>query len=133
MESTHTISDKQLTLNEVEVLLGRQSKIALSEEAKAKIKKCREYLDEKVATSTSPVYGINTGFGSLYSKNIAVDELGKLQKNLVMSHACGAGPEVPQEIVHLMLFLKVQSLSYGYSGVQLQTVEHLISLYNNNA
>ncbi len=133
MESTHTISDKQLTLNEVEVLLGRQSKIALSEEAKAKIKKCREYLDEKVATSTSPVYGINTGFGSLYSKNIAVDELGKLQKNLVMSHACGAGPEVPHEIVHLMLFLKVQSLSYGYSGVQLQTVEHLISLYNNNA
>jgi len=50
-----------------------------------------------------------------------------------MSHACGTGPEVPAEIVHLMLFLKVQSLSYGYSGVQLETVEHLISLYNNRA
>lgn len=107
--------------------------IKLSEDAASKITSCRNYLDKKVNESTTPVYGINTGFGSLYSKNIPAEELGKLQKNLVMSHACGAGPEVPPEIVHLMLLLKVQSLAYGYSGVQLETVEHLIALYNNRA
>ena len=107
--------------------------INLSKEAVLKITTCRDYLDKKVNESATPVYGINTGFGSLYSKNIPAEELGKLQKNLVMSHACGTGPVVPAEIVHLMLFLKVQSLAYGYSGVQLETVEHLIALYNNRA
>ena len=104
--------------------------MVLSEEAKKKIIRCRTYLDEKLAASSAPIYGINTGFGSLYNKNIPKDQLEKLQENLVKSHACGTGPEVPQEIVHLMLFLKAQSLSYGYSGVQLETVERLISMYN---
>jgi len=131
LSTTHSISTKTLTLPEVgEILNGS---IKLSEDAASKITSCRNYLDKKVNESTTPVYGINTGFGSLYSKNIPAEELGKLQKNLVMSHACGAGPEVPSEIVHLMLLLKVQSLAYGYSGVQLETVEHLIALYNNRA
>jgi len=131
LSKTHSISTKTLTLAEVgEILHGS---INLSKEATSKITACRNYLDKKVSESSTPVYGINTGFGSLYSKNIPAEELGKLQKNLVMSHACGTGPEVPSEIVHLMLFLKVQSLAYGYSGVQLETVEHLISLYNNRA
>jgi histidine ammonia-lyase len=131
LSKTHPISTKTLTLSEVgEILNGP---IYLSKEAVSKITTCRDYLDKKVSESATPVYGINTGFGSLYSKNIPAEELGKLQKNLVMSHACGTGPVVPAEIVHLMLFLKVQSLAYGYSGVQLETVEHLISLYNNRA
>ncbi|MEZ4946333.1 MAG: histidine ammonia-lyase [Cyclobacteriaceae bacterium] len=131
MSKTHSISTKTLTLSEVgEILNGP---INLSKEAVLKITTCRDYLDKKVSESATPVYGINTGFGSLYSKNIPAEELGKLQKNLVMSHACGTGPVVPAEIVHLMLFLKVQSLAYGYSGVQLETVEHLIALYNNRA
>ncbi|MBX2942189.1 MAG: histidine ammonia-lyase [Cyclobacteriaceae bacterium] len=131
MSKTHSISTKTLTLPEVGEVLNGQ--IKLSEEAVSKITTCRNYLDKKVSESTTPVYGINTGFGSLYSKNIPTEELGKLQKNLVMSHACGAGPEVPSEIVHLMLLLKVQSLAYGYSGVQLETVEHLVALYNHHA
>lgn len=131
MKSTHQISNKPLTLENVDDILKGQ--ISLSIEAENQITKCRQYLDEKIKDSSSPIYGINTGFGSLYSKHIAPDELGKLQKNLVMSHACGAGAEVPSEIVKLMLLLKVQSLSYGYSGVQLETVQHLISFYNSNA
>ena len=78
------------------------------------------------------IYGINTGFGSLYNKNISHDQLEKLQENLVKSHACGTGPEIPEVIVRLMLFLKVQSLSYGYSGVQLPTVERLMAMFNEN-
>lgn len=131
MKAPHSISKKQLSLEDIAQIL--KGKLELSKESEKLILRCREYLDKKVSTSSNPIYGINTGFGSLYSKNIAQDELGKLQKNLVMSHACGAGAEVPEEIVQLMLLLKVQSLSYGYSGVQLETVNQLIALYNNNA
>lgn len=102
----------------------------MSDESKERIKKCRDYLDRKLSETQTPIYGINTGFGSLYAKNIPKDQLEKLQENLVRSHACGTGAEVPREIVMLMLFLKAQSLSYGYSGVQVQTVERLIEMFN---
>lgn len=128
--NTHLISSKTLTLEGLDQVLHGHSKIALSEEAKLKITRCREFLDQKIVGSSAPVYGINTGFGSLYNKHIPKEDLEKLQTNLVKSHACGTGPEVPREIVLLMLFLKVQSLSYGYSGVQLQTVQRLVDMFN---
>ena len=130
MDQTHFISASPLTFNDLDHILHGHLKIALSEESKSKVVRCREYLDEKLAASTSPIYGINTGFGSLYNKNIPTDQLEKLQENLVMSHACGTGPEVPREIVLLMLFLKVQSLAYGHSGVQLETIERLVDMFN---
>ncbi|MBI3218161.1 MAG: histidine ammonia-lyase [Bacteroidetes bacterium] len=130
MEPTHFISTKTLTLNDLDHILHGHSKIALSEEATQKITRCREYLDQKLSSSAVPIYGINTGFGSLYNKNIPTDQLEQLQENLVMSHACGTGPEVPREIVLLMLFLKVQSLSYGNSGVQLSTTQRLVDMFN---
>lgn len=130
MEPTHYISSKPLTLKELDHIVHGHSKIALSEELRVKIIRCRDYLDEKLASAEHPIYGINTGFGSLYNKNIAKDELEKLQENLVKSHACGTGPEISREIVLLMLYLKIQSLAYGYSGVQLETVERLIAMFN---
>ena len=78
-----------------------------------------------------PIYGITTGFGSLCNISISKGELSQLQKNLVMSHACGMGEEVPSEIVKIMLLTKIQSLSYGNSGVQLKTINRLIDFYNN--
>ena len=128
----HSISDKTITLEVLNRILSNNIKIELSKEAKGKIQKCRQYLDDKLKNANEPIYGINTGFGSLYNKNISYDQLEKLQDNLVKSHACGTGPEVPSEIVRLMLFLKVQSLAYGYSGVQVQTVERLADYFNNN-
>jgi histidine ammonia-lyase len=128
----HTISNKQLTLQDLQRILTGEIKIHLSEESKASVTKCREYLDKKLDASTAPIYGINTGFGSLYNRNISHDQLGKLQENLVKSHACGTGPDVPAEIIRLMLFLKIQSLSYGYSGVQLITVQRLVDMFNEN-
>ena len=103
----------------------------LSDEAKANILKCRAYLDDKMQQEAKPIYGINTGFGSLCNVKISNNNLTKLQENLVMSHACGTGEIVPEAIVKLMLLLKIQSLSYGHSGVQLETVERLIEFYNN--
>ncbi len=131
-KEVHSISDKIITLEVLSNILSGNIKIELSKEAKEKIQKCRQYLDDKLKNTSEPIYGINTGFGSLYDKNISHDQLEKLQDNLVKSHACGTGPEVPTEIVKLMLFLKVQSLSYGYSGVQIQTVERLADYFNHN-
>jgi histidine ammonia-lyase len=108
------------------------AKLALSESAKKNIEYCRSYLDKKIRSHPEPIYGINTGFGSLCNVEIAPKDIEKLQENLVMSHACGMGAEVPQEIVKLMLLLKIQALSYGKSAVQLITVNRLIDLYNLN-
>jgi len=128
----HTISSKNLSFSDLKKILGENSLLKLSTESIKKIKDCRDYLDKKLEATSEPIYGINTGFGSLYNKNIPKDQLEKLQENLVMSHACGMGAEAPQEVVRLMLFLKIQSLAYGYSGVQLDTVERLVSLFNKN-
>jgi histidine ammonia-lyase len=128
----HLISDKKLTLTDLHEIVSKHPQIKLSDDTIQKIKNCRDYLDQKLKDASEPIYGINTGFGSLYNRNISADQLEKLQENLVKSHACGTGPDVPEEIIRLMLFLKIQSLGYGYSGVQTATVERLVALYNNN-
>lgn len=132
MDNVHYISSDIFSIEEINTLLIEDKKLALSEEATAKIEKCRNYLDEKMKEHKDPIYGINTGFGSLYNVKISDENLSKLQENLMKSHACGTGPEIPQEIVKIMLLLKIQSLSYGNSGVQLKTVERLIDFYNND-
>ena len=131
MDNFHYISSDVLSLETINEILSQHKLIALSEEAKANIQNCRDYLNKKMAANEEPIYGINTGFGSLCNVKIATENLSQLQENLVKSHACGTGDEVPQEIVKLMLLLKIQSLSYGHSGVQLATVERLIDFYNN--
>ena len=128
----HQISAEHLSLERVRQIVEEGYRLELSEDARRRIIHCREYLDKKMATQESPIYGITTGFGSLCNISVGADELGCLQKNLVMSHACGTGERVANEIVKLMLLLKVQSLSYGNSGVQLATVERLIDFFNND-
>ncbi|RZJ31751.1 MAG: histidine ammonia-lyase [Flavobacterium sp.] len=132
MDNTHYISTDVISLEEIHHIVSQNKTIELSEEAKLNIQKCREYLDKKMAAQDDAIYGINTGFGSLYNIKISNENLSRLQENLVMSHACGTGDEVPAEIVKIMLLLKIQSLSYGNSGVQLVTVERLIDFYNND-
>ncbi|MDH5474310.1 MAG: histidine ammonia-lyase [Cyclobacteriaceae bacterium] len=132
MSKKHFISSESLSIDTVNHIMYDNLILELSESATSKIKKCRSYLDEKIEASDAPIYGINTGFGSLYDKNISKEDLTTLQYNLVKSHACGTGNEVPKSVVKLMLLLKIQSLSYGHSGVQLATVQRLIDLYNNN-
>ena len=132
MEDHHYISSELLQLETVQEIISQGKKLSLSDEAKVNIEKCRAYLDAKMTTHKEPIYGINTGFGSLCNVKISDENLSQLQENLVKSHACGTGDEVPQEIVKIMLLLKIQSLSYGHSGVQMQTVERLIDFYNND-
>lgn len=128
----HHISAEHLSLNRLREIIDRKLPLKLSEDSKKHIEHCRAYLDRKMETQKEPIYGITTGFGSLCNISVGRDELAQLQKNLVMSHACGTGERVPNEIVRLMLLLKAQSLSYGHSGVQVITVERLIDLYNHD-
>jgi len=128
----HLISNEFLSLEIIRKIITRKYKIELSEESKSAVAKCRAYLDAKIEKQTTPVYGITTGFGSLCNTSISKEDLSQLQRNLVVSHACGLGEEVPQEIVKLMLLLKIQSLSYGNSGVQVATIERLIDFFNHD-
>jgi len=127
---THLISPKRLTLGIIRELISESVKLGLSEEARKQIVRCREYLDRKIEDNSAPIYGVTTGFGALHNKVIPIKDLRALQLNLVRSHACGTGEPVPKEIVRIMLLLKIQSLSYGHSGVQLLTVLRLIDFFN---
>lgn len=128
--STFLIGSEPLTLSLLASIIEKKQMIGLSNASIESIKKCRAFLDEKIKRSEAPIYGINTGFGYLQNVEIAAQDLSQLQHNLLLSHACGIGERVPNEIVRLMLILKVQSLAYGNSGVALETVERLISFYN---
>src|SRR5690554_7559351 len=132
MKNIHYISGDILDLPIIKEIVEKQMKLELSDEAQLNIRKSREYLVQKMKDNETPVYGINTGFGSLCNVKIEAENLSRLQENLVMSHACGTGPFVPKPIIRLMLLLKIQSLSYGYSGVQIETVQRLIDFYNND-
>lgn len=118
------------SLDEIKGMLFNDTHIHLGEKSKERINKCRNYLDERMKSQKEPIYGITTGFGSLCNVSIDKEQLSQLQKNLVMSHACSLGNEVPEEIIKLMLAFKIKSLSYGYSGVRLETVQRLADFFN---
>lgn len=130
--ANYEIGVQPLSLAVIQQLVNEQKKISLSQLAIERIEKCRKYLDDKLNDNEDPIYGINTGFG--YLQNVKVDSahLTQLQHNLLLSHACGTGAEVPQPIVKLMLLLKIQSLSYGHSAVALSTVQRLVDFYNHD-
>lgn len=128
----HKISAAHLTIEEVGAILENHATLELSDDARQRIVRCRKYLDKKIAESDVPIYGVTTGFGSLCNVSVDKDRLAQLQVNLIMSHACGVGSRVPNDIVKIMLFLKAQSLSYGYSGCQVETVERLLDFFNND-
>ena len=132
MSSYHYISSAVLDLQTIQDILQNKMKLELSEESRVNIEKSRKYLDKKIKQSDVPVYGINTGFGSLCNVKISNDHLTRLQENLVMSHACGTGALIAKPIIRLMLLLKIQSLSYGHSGVALGTVQRLIDFFNED-
>ena len=128
----HIISSKKLSIIDIQNIIDGRCTLRIGDEARRAIVRCREYLDSKMEDLDHPVYGVTTGFGSLCNITIAPDDLSRLQHNLVMSHACGTGDTVRPEIVRIMLLLKIQSLSYGHSGAQLETVQRLADMFNSD-
>ncbi|SBV97988.1 histidine ammonia-lyase [uncultured Dysgonomonas sp.] len=132
MKNVYYVGSGELTFEILEQIINKNLKLELAPEAKDRIQKCRDYLDEKIKSQKTPMYGITTGFGSLCNKNISPDELTRLQENLVKSHACSVGEEISPVIVKLMMLLKAHALSLGYSGVQVITVQRIIDFFNND-
>lgn len=130
--TNYEIGSSILSIAFLQEIIQSGKSINLSAEATARIIKCRNYLDEKLSKTEDPIYGINTGFGYLQHVKVEADKLTQLQHNLLLSHACGTGQEVPKPIIRLMLLLKIQSLSYGHSAVALSTVQRLIDFYNHD-
>ena len=128
----HQISNRRLSIDRVKEIITKGYTLEISAEAEEAIVKCRTYLDSKMEDMDRPVYGVTTGFGSLCNISIPEEDLSALQHNLVMSHACGTGEKVAPEIVRLILLLKIQSLAYGNSGVQLATIRRLVDMFNND-
>lgn len=126
------ITLKDLSFEEIARIIDGRMQIRLADEVVAAVKKCRDYLDNKTKTHPDPIYGVTTGFGSLCNVSISAEQLSQLQKNLMMSHACGLGDLVPKEVVKLMLLMKIKSLSYGNSGVQVVTIQRLVDFFNND-
>ncbi len=125
-----TVRPDMITPQDVLKAVSENARIELSRESIELISRGRKYLDHKMASCTEPIYGITTGFGSLCNISINTDDLTTLQRNLVMSHACGMGEPLSSDIVRAMLLLKIQSLSYGNSGVQVETVRRLADFFN---
>lgn len=130
--NAYEIGSGQLSLALIQNIIEEKHTLKLADLAVERINKCRKYLDDKLSTHKDPIYGINTGFGYLQNVKIEAENLTQLQHNLLLSHACGTGQEVPKEIVKMMLLLKIQSLSYGHSAVALTTVQRLVDFYNHD-
>ena len=113
-------------------LLGKSLSAILPASSLSPIKKSR-FIVEKIASGQNPVYGINTGFGSLASQKIPKDKLLELQRNLVLSHACGVGEILSQEEARAILFLRANELSRGYSGARVELIEHMLRVFNSQA
>ena len=126
----HAITTTGLSLAEFDAILRERKPITLAKDAVSAVKRSHAWLLQTLKESDTPIYGVNTGFGALHDRSIAKRDLAQLQKNLVMSHACGSGEPVPAEIVRAMLVLKVQNMAFGHSAVALSTVQRLIDMYN---
>ena len=130
MSNIHYISNETITWSKIHDILDHGLNLELSEASSEQIVRCREYLNRRLETGEEIIYGINTGFGSLCNNIISHSDLGLLQKNLVMSHACGIGEEVPIEVTRLMIMMGlVIVISQTMSEVILMLMEerHILS------
>ena len=120
------------TIEQIAHVLESREHIAIGPSSQMAIEKSYQYIQKKMQNPDTVIYGINTGFGSLCNTTIPNSDLQTLQYNLLRSHACGTGQLVPKPIVKLMLLLKAKSLAFGFSGVQVATVQLLLDLYNHD-
>ena len=128
----YILKDNNISFNDIYSIIKQDLTLTLDKSVIERINNSRKFLENKIANTDNQYYGINTGFGDLHNVKINNDDLSELQSNLIKSHACGTGSRVSNEIVKLMILLKIISLSKGYSGIRLQIVERIVFLYNND-
>ncbi|MGL5741405.1 MAG: histidine ammonia-lyase [Legionella sp.] len=130
MHQPFVLHPGDLTLQSIKQILSQHVPCVLSEDALDRIKASHQTV-RKVIADKKTVYGINTGFGSLANQTISTENLKQLQRNIVLSHACGTGELLTDVVVDLVLLLKINTLAQGYSGVRPELIDALISLFNH--
>src|SRR4051794_28362564 len=123
------LDGRGLTIEQVAEVARNFSRAELAPEARAVMAKSRSLVEKWVAEG-KPVYGINTGFGSLQNVAIPADKVEQLQENIILSHAAGVGDVVPEEVVRAMMMLRANALAKGYSGIRVEVVERLLDMLN---
>ena len=112
MELVHYISPQPLSLDLIKNIIDQKKQLILSDESRSLISRSFDYVQDKISDGETLYYGINTGFGSLCDVPISNDEIEQLQLNLLQSHACGMGDEVPLPIVKIMMLLKSPAITH---------------------
>jgi len=128
---TLTIENQLVGLADLRAAWLRPLTVVIGDDARRRIAESNEFIADVVAGGEK-VYGVNTGFGQLAQMRISDDELVRLQENLVRSHAVGVGEDLDDDIVRLVMLMKVIALAEGFSGVRLELVDALCALINNN-
>lgn len=125
------VDNQMVSLTDLRAAWQESVTISLGHDARRRVAEANEFVDDVVAHGDQ-VYGVNTGFGKLAQVRISDDELAHLQENLVRSHAVGVGEDLDDEIVRLIMIMKVVALAEGFSGVRLELVDTLCALINND-
>ena len=125
------IGDHPLTIEEVVQVARNGTSVSLSQQAKDRIDQSAETVAEFIRQERT-IYGITTGFGKFSDVRISSEELTQLQHNLIISHSSGVGDSLADDEIRAVILLRINALSFGYSGIRLETIEQLIGLLNDN-
>lgn len=123
------IDGNSLKLEDIIKVARENNKVELTEEAKVEVQKSRRIVDNIVENS-KVVYGVTTGFGKFADVSISNEDCKELQRNLILSHACGCGKPFSTEVVRTIMLLRANALSKGYSGIRLETLNTLVEMLN---
>lgn len=123
------VDGNSLTLEEFIAVTRDMVELEIKEDAVEKINRSRKLVD-KYVEEERVIYGLTTGFGKFSDVLISKDEAKELQKNLIISHSCGVGESLSEDIVRGVMLLRVNALSKGYSGIRLSTIETLVAMLN---
>ncbi len=123
------LNGKNLTVEQVAAVARQGEPVAIAEDAKGKINVARAYVDRKLEEGVV-IYGLTTGFGKFSDQLISNEDTAKLQRNLIISHACAMGNPLPTEVVRSIMLLRLNALSRGHSGIRLSTMETLLAMLN---
>jgi len=121
------IDGTSLSLTQLEQAADGDNDVKLSDNSRARMQKSRQLVEDLIQAGKT-IYGVNTGFGKLSDVRIAASELQKLQKNLILSHACGVGPALSNREVRAMLLLKANGLATGFSGCRPIVADYLLEM-----
>ncbi|MDK2562890.1 histidine ammonia-lyase [Romboutsia sedimentorum] len=123
------INSQDLTIEDVVNISRNNYEVVLGETAIEKVKRARSIVDE-VVDDEKVSYGITTGFGRFSDVSISKEECRQLQRNLIISHSCGVGNPLSEDVVRAIMVLRVNNLSKGHSGIRMETLNTIIEMIN---